>query len=68
MICLICKPATLGLRPRVLGIHIRQITRAHVKTIKCATATYLIIDHTTKLDCMNLYLLTNIDNYYITSG
>jgi len=35
MICLICMPAAQGLRPRALGMHIRQITRAHVTTIKC---------------------------------
>ena len=33
VICLICMPATLGLRPRVLGMHIRQITNAHVTSV-----------------------------------
>ena len=36
-------PDMYALSPRALGIHIRQITRAHVTTIKCNPTVHMYV-------------------------
>ena len=51
-ICLICMPSALA-GPWVLGIHIRQIPRAHVTTYTSTLASYFVFRNFLNI---NIYL------------
>ena len=83
VICLICTPTPSGLRPSGLGLHIKQITRAHDTTITYTT-TYCIYNlvwltfpikfvvleckgNTTRMACLSAIYKGNLSNTLFTT-